>query len=766
MDMLKQSIATKVPMTDLMQQAKVAETPEQQKEGLSNQPEGTSMVFPESTGSFNTMDMDYPIDIKKVDKQGSLVRSYENVPPGVGNLPMGEDKGTVIETPADYKNGGFDLEEFKGSLRSKSFQKGGFDPFEKLSSVSESTNVNYTKPNPNAITPEMEANMDFQAEYETNKTSEMWLNSHGMNIPDADASHLTFEALFPYGKALKTFGSGAKAMFPKGVSAFTKDGVKIIPKKDAVRLSRIEDANVTSKSFKNYEDGNWFSNSANEFYVNNTKRNTNLPRLEGQGAYLAPGDPRRLINITTDKSTAESFNMINSTSKARKLSNGPYNAARADEFILPPDLVKTMRNSGSGSGYSTHIGDAGNTIKNMSAFYKQKGGFDPYEDLSSVSDNTSVHNYSKDVLDLQGQKLTSSTPNSSNRSMAYKEPSWGEKLTDYAASPMTAFGYSVRNQDMPHSIPINSTNRNIIDDYVLDNINPFAWAKYAKQADKDYAKGEYTDALLSTLAALPMVPAALSKGKPARQAADALVAGTLEMVRNVRGNVPGDNTKDLNKKQKTGGFKGKYQKGGFDDNIVIQNAKKAADNKRDFSRLSQSWFPEAYGEKPNSAWSKLLSNIPMQYKAAAIAVQKGIEYASPLAFGAQFKSPGGTPICYGNTCVSSTSEILRESGKWDGRLEQDNDKFASNYKSHGYDFVPEGQQTPGDIVQFYKGSDADRNYSHMGITAGGDKYYNDGYSSKPWHKKNEPTTAELQKNSKNPINEKAIGKVYYRYIGE
>jgi len=756
--MLKQSIATKVPMTDLMQQAKVAETPEQQKEGLSNQPEGTSMVFPESTGSFNTMDMDYPIDIKKVDKQGSLVRSYENVPPGVGNLPMGEDKGTVIETPADYKNGGFDLEEFKGSLRSKSFQKGGFDPFEKLSSVSESTNVNYTKPNPNAITPEMEANMDFQAEYETNKTSEMWLNSHGMNIPDADASHLTFEALFPYGKALKTFGSGAKAMFPKGVSAFTKDGVKIIPKKDAVRLSRIEDANVTSKSFKNYEDGNWFSNSANEFYVNNTKRNTNLPRLEGQAAYLAPGDPRRLINITTDKSTAESFNMINSTSKARKLSNGPYNAARADEFILPPDLVKTMRNSGSGSGYSTHIGDAGNTIKNMSAFYKQKGGFDPYEDLSSVSDNTSVHNYSKDVLDLQGQKLTSSTPNSSNRSMAYKEPSWGEKLTDYAASPMTAFGYSVRNQDMPHSIPINSTNRNIIDDYVLDNINPFAWAKYAKQADKDYAKGEYTDALLSTLAALPMVPAALSKGKPARQAADALVAGTLEMVRNVRGNVPGDNTKDLNKKQKTGGFKGKYQKGGFDDNIVIQNAKKAADEKRDFSRLSKTWFP---GDKePTSFGGKVIDMLPASVKINALNTQIFLQNITGV------KPSGGTPVCYGNTCVQSTSAILKESGKWKGELEQDNNTFTQTHKSHGYKIVQEKNAQPGDIVQFYKGTQDNRNYSHIGIHGSDNQYYNDGFATKPWRKKNEPTTAELQKNSKNPINEKEIGKVYYRYIGE
>ena len=96
MDILKQSIVTNVPMADLMQQSQVAETPEQQQEGLRNQPEGTIMTFPESTGNFNTVGMDYPIDIQKVSPQGDLVRSYENVPPGVESLPMGDDLGTVI----------------------------------------------------------------------------------------------------------------------------------------------------------------------------------------------------------------------------------------------------------------------------------------------------------------------------------------------------------------------------------------------------------------------------------------------------------------------------------------------------------------------------------------------------------------------------------------------------------------------------------------------------------------------------------------------
>ena len=59
-----------------------------------------------------------------------------------------------------------------------------------------------------------------------------------------------------------------------------------------------------------------------------------------------------------------------------------------------------------------------------------------------------------------------------------------------------------------------------------------------------------------------------------------------------------------------------------------------------------------------------------------------------------------------------------------------------------------------------------RDYSHMGIHGKDGQYFNDGYFDKPWHEKNEPTTAELMENSKNPLNRKAIGKVYYRYKKE
>ena len=120
MDLLKQAVKEdyKGSIADLMEgispeeqqeNVEVAETPQQQEQGLggrSSQDMPDAMVFPESQGDFNTSNMQAPIDIDKYGKQGELVQSYKSVPPGVGNLPMGDDVGTVIERPADYRDGG------------------------------------------------------------------------------------------------------------------------------------------------------------------------------------------------------------------------------------------------------------------------------------------------------------------------------------------------------------------------------------------------------------------------------------------------------------------------------------------------------------------------------------------------------------------------------------------------------------------------------------------------------------------------------------
>lgn len=94
------------------QQMQVAQTPEQQQQGLRPAHQAgnvnQSMAFPNVPPNtpFNTMGMKAPIDIKKFDEQGHLVKSYDNVPPGVQNLPTGPQRGTVIETPANMQSGG------------------------------------------------------------------------------------------------------------------------------------------------------------------------------------------------------------------------------------------------------------------------------------------------------------------------------------------------------------------------------------------------------------------------------------------------------------------------------------------------------------------------------------------------------------------------------------------------------------------------------------------------------------------------------------
>ena len=135
MGLLKQAVKEdyKGSIADLMggvspeeqqENVEVAETPQQQEQGLGErapQDMPDAMVFPQSQGDFNTTDMQAPIDIEKYGPQGDLVQSYKSVPPGIDNLPMGDDVGTVIERPAEYKLGGFFPEN-----KVKTSRKGGF----------------------------------------------------------------------------------------------------------------------------------------------------------------------------------------------------------------------------------------------------------------------------------------------------------------------------------------------------------------------------------------------------------------------------------------------------------------------------------------------------------------------------------------------------------------------------------------------------------------------------------------------------------------
>lgn len=107
-DLFKQAALNPTQNEDVL----IADTPLEKEKGLRPLHEAgrtdTSMEFkdvPPNT-PFNTMGMKAPIDIKKFDEQGHLVKSYENVPPGIQSLDTGPNRGTVLESPARMQGGG------------------------------------------------------------------------------------------------------------------------------------------------------------------------------------------------------------------------------------------------------------------------------------------------------------------------------------------------------------------------------------------------------------------------------------------------------------------------------------------------------------------------------------------------------------------------------------------------------------------------------------------------------------------------------------
>jgi hypothetical protein len=163
------------------------------------------------------------------------------------------------------------------------------------------------------------------------------------------------------------------------VEVVTANGsIKKIPRKDAIRLNRVEDANVSNTSFSNYEDGNWFADELSEFYVNRTKSAVGPAdsKYDHITRYLYPEDPRRLIKMYIDPSDAKNFNVAKGTATERALnmSGGMGNMPHPNEYVLPPALVKQIRETGKIPGASTFIGNSDQVMKNLSDFYKKYGG--------------------------------------------------------------------------------------------------------------------------------------------------------------------------------------------------------------------------------------------------------------------------------------------------------------------------------------------------------------------------------------------------------
>ena len=143
-----------------------------------------------------------------------------------------------------------------------------------------------------------------------------------------------------------------------------------IKKSDAVRLNRIEDANVTNTTFSKpnpdssmpYETGNWFQNTADPFYLNMTKK-------AGTDQLLNQHSNKRLLTTYLSPKDAENFSILNldPSTSAWQLSGGRGNLPNATEYVIPPPLVSRLRDQGK-IGQSTELMEA------MQNFYKMYGG--------------------------------------------------------------------------------------------------------------------------------------------------------------------------------------------------------------------------------------------------------------------------------------------------------------------------------------------------------------------------------------------------------
>ena len=193
----------------------------------------------------------------------------------------------------------------------------------------------------------------------------------GAGLLKAGAKKLITKAAPIFKNTAKSTDNIVKATADDMVEVLTSDGSKKLMKKsDAIRLNRIEDANINNKSFTKYEDGNWFSDEIQPFYLNNAKNTL-------KGGILDPKDPKRVMSAYLDPEYAKLFDVsTQGTSAARNLSGGKGNLPIKGEYVLPPALVKTMREGTSGAGYNTMIGNSESIMKNLDSFYRKLGGGD------------------------------------------------------------------------------------------------------------------------------------------------------------------------------------------------------------------------------------------------------------------------------------------------------------------------------------------------------------------------------------------------------
>ena len=112
MQIIKQATSEgyKGSFQELFDQQETSMAPEQSAQPMEQMPE-QPMQPPMQTGDMPSMQQM---------QDGDLVQSYASEAPGIGNMPMGEDVGNILESASTYKEGGF-----KGIKYADKFENGG-----------------------------------------------------------------------------------------------------------------------------------------------------------------------------------------------------------------------------------------------------------------------------------------------------------------------------------------------------------------------------------------------------------------------------------------------------------------------------------------------------------------------------------------------------------------------------------------------------------------------------------------------------------------
>ena len=210
---------------------------------------------------------------------------------------------------------------------------------------------------------------------------------------------------------------------------------------------------------------------------------------------------KKIIDGTIDPINVEVHNLHNKKQlKSMWGNNGMFD-------MTNPNIYKAIIPGAIGVGAASQIGP----IQEDDEF-KNGGWLDKYQDGGIIKAQKGAV-FPIDGTDAEKRQWYKDNPQKETVS-SYEEPNWFEKFVDRMASPFTNLGYGLRGEETPDKLPINMEERNPYD-AILDTVNPFAWYKYLNQSGKDLQEGNYLDAGLNFVAAVPTVPAAIKYSKEA-----------------------------------------------------------------------------------------------------------------------------------------------------------------------------------------------------------------------------------------------------------